>query len=86
MPISVSALIRMVVEKRLDEFSHPPPPDQTETPAEEPRTTDAAPQVSDEADAADQPVEEEEADQSVEEEETDQPAEEEETDQPVDEE
>lgn len=59
--ISVSALIRMVVEKRLDEFSHPPPPDQTEAPAEEPRaTTDEAPQVSGEEDAADQPVSEEE--------------------------
>lgn len=58
--ISVSALIRMVVEKRLDEFSHPPPPDQTEAPAEEPRATDEAPQVSGEEDAADQPVSEEE--------------------------
>ncbi|XP_032912568.1 radial spoke head protein 3 homolog [Catharus ustulatus] len=73
----LDSLIRTVVEKRLDEFSHPPPPDQTETPAEEPRTTDAAPQVSDEADAADQPVEEEETDQPVEEEETDQPVDEE---------
>lgn len=64
--ISVSALIRMVVEKRLDEFSHPPPSDQTEAPAEEPRATDAAPQVSGEADAADQPVaEKEETDQPV---------------------
>ncbi|NXN89817.1 RSPH3 protein, partial [Bombycilla garrulus] len=59
----LDSLIRMVVEKRLDEFSHPPPPDQTEAPepsAEEPRATDAAPQASDEADAADQAVEEEE--------------------------
>uniref|UniRef100_U3KDV5 Uncharacterized protein n=2 Tax=Ficedula albicollis TaxID=59894 RepID=U3KDV5_FICAL len=64
----LDSLIRMVVENRLDEFSHPPPPppDQTEAPAEEPRATDAAPQVSAEADADDQPVEgEEETDQPV---------------------
>ncbi|NXO89494.1 RSPH3 protein, partial [Certhia brachydactyla] len=66
----LDSLIRMVVEKRLDEFSHPPPSDQTEVPAEEPRATDAAPQVSDEADAADQPVaEKEETDQPFAEEE-----------------
>ncbi|XP_014744088.1 PREDICTED: radial spoke head protein 3 homolog [Sturnus vulgaris] len=65
----LDSLIRMVVEKRLDEFSRPPPSDQTEAPAEEPRETDAAPQVSGEADAADQPVEEkEETDQPVDEE------------------
>ncbi|NXO34954.1 RSPH3 protein, partial [Locustella ochotensis] len=52
----LDSLIRTVVEKRLDEFSHPPPSDQKEAPAEEPTATDAAPQVSDEADAADQPV------------------------------
>ncbi|XP_039425854.1 radial spoke head protein 3 homolog isoform X3 [Corvus cornix cornix] len=62
----LDSLIRVVVEKRLDEFSHPPPSDQTEAPAEEPRATDAAPQVSGEADAADQPIaEKEEADQPV---------------------
>ncbi|XP_041873033.1 radial spoke head protein 3 homolog isoform X4 [Corvus kubaryi] len=62
----LDSLIRVVVEKRLDEFSHPPPSDQTEAPAEEPRATDAAPQVSGEADAAEQPVaEKEEADQPV---------------------
>ncbi|NXC10518.1 RSPH3 protein, partial [Orthonyx spaldingii] len=59
-------LIRMVVEKRLDAFSHPPPSGQTEAPAEEPRPTDAAPQVSGESDAADQPItEKEETDQPV---------------------
>ncbi|XP_030123937.4 radial spoke head protein 3 homolog isoform X2 [Taeniopygia guttata] len=81
----LDSLIRMVVEKRLDEFSHPPPSAQTNAPSEEPRTADAAPK-SGEADAADQPVaEEEETDHPVaEEEETDHPvAEEEETDQPV---
>ncbi|OWK52471.1 Radial spoke head protein 3 [Lonchura striata] len=81
----LDSLIRMVVEKRLDEFSHPPPSAQTNAPSEEPGTADAAP-MSGEADAADQPVaEEEETDQPVaEEEETDQPvAEEEEADQPV---
>lgn len=61
--ISVSALIRMVVEKRLDEFSYPPPSDQKEAPAEEPRAADEAPQVSGEADAADQPAEKEETDE-----------------------
>ncbi|NXB14105.1 RSPH3 protein, partial [Rhagologus leucostigma] len=62
----LDSLIRMVVEKRLDEFSHPPPSDQTEAPAEEPGATDAAPQVSSEADAADQPVaEREQTDQPV---------------------
>ncbi|NXR47567.1 RSPH3 protein, partial [Hippolais icterina] len=61
----LDSLIRMVVEKRLDEFSRPPPSDQKEAPAQEPRATDAAPQVSGEADAADQPDEEKE--------ETDQP-------------
>ncbi|NXY17616.1 RSPH3 protein, partial [Atrichornis clamosus] len=52
----LDSLIRTVVEKRLDAFSHPPPSDQTEAAAEEPRPTDAAPQVSGESDAADQPV------------------------------
>ncbi|NXH45801.1 RSPH3 protein, partial [Dicaeum eximium] len=62
----LDSLIRMVVEKRLDEFSHPPPSDQTKAPAEEPTATDAAPQVSGEADAADQPVAENiETDQPV---------------------
>ncbi|NXB88960.1 RSPH3 protein, partial [Vidua chalybeata] len=82
----LDSLIRMVVEKRLDEFSHPPPSAQTNAPAEEPTTADAAPKMSGEADAADQPVaEKEETDQPVaEKEETDQPvAEKEETDQPV---
>ncbi|NWH29382.1 RSPH3 protein, partial [Chloropsis hardwickii] len=55
----LDSLIRMVVEKRLDEFSHPPPPAQTKAPAEEPRAADAAPKMSGEADAADQPVAEE---------------------------
>uniref|UniRef100_A0A8C3QHC2 Radial spoke head 3 n=1 Tax=Cyanoderma ruficeps TaxID=181631 RepID=A0A8C3QHC2_9PASS len=65
----LDSLIRMVVEKRLDEFRHSPPSGQKEAPAEEPRATDAAPEVSgtdagSEADAADQPVaEEEETDQ-----------------------
>ncbi|NXS38123.1 RSPH3 protein, partial [Pomatostomus ruficeps] len=63
----LDSLIRMVVEKRLDEFSHPPPSDQTEALGEEPRPTDAAPQVSGGTDAA--------SDQSV--------AEKEGTDQPV---
>ena len=63
---SVSALICTVVEKRLDAFSHKPLSDQTEAPAEEPRPTDAAPQVAGETDAADQPVaENEETDQPV---------------------
>ncbi|NXA91671.1 RSPH3 protein, partial [Melanocharis versteri] len=62
----LDSLIRMVVEKRLDEFSHPPPSDQTEAPAEEPGAPDEAPQVSGEADAAGQPVaEKEETDQPV---------------------
>ncbi|XP_015475868.1 radial spoke head protein 3 homolog [Parus major] len=62
----LDSLIRTVVEKRLDEFSRPPPPAPTEAPAEEPSATDAAPQVSGEADADDQPVEdEEETDQPV---------------------
>ncbi|RMC12883.1 hypothetical protein DUI87_10408 [Hirundo rustica rustica] len=62
----LDSLIRMVVEKRLDEFSRPPQSDQNEAPAEEPWATDAAPQVSGEADAADQPVaEKEETDQPV---------------------
>ncbi|NWW34201.1 RSPH3 protein, partial [Panurus biarmicus] len=62
----LDSLIRMVVEKRLDEFSHPPPSNQTEALAEEPRATDAAPQVSGEADAADQTIaEKEETDQPV---------------------
>ncbi|NXA84093.1 RSPH3 protein, partial [Thryothorus ludovicianus] len=66
----LDSLIRMVVEKRLDEFSHPPPSGETEAPAEEPRAREAAPQVSGEADAADQPVaEKEETDQPVAEEE-----------------
>lgn len=53
---SVSALIRTVVEKRLDAFSSQPPFDQTEAPAEEPKPTDAEPQVAIETDADDQPV------------------------------
>lgn len=62
--ISVSALIRTVVEKRLDEFSRPPPAAQTKAPADEPGATDAAPKMSGEEDAVDQPVaEEEETDQ-----------------------
>ncbi|NXS87455.1 RSPH3 protein, partial [Erpornis zantholeuca] len=62
----LDSLIRMVVEKRLDEFSHPPPPDETEAPAEEPSATDAAPEVTGEADPADQPVaEQDETDQPV---------------------
>ncbi|NXE88329.1 RSPH3 protein, partial [Menura novaehollandiae] len=56
----LDSLIRAVVEKRLDAFSQPPLSDQTEAPAEEPRPTDAAPQVSGESDAADQPVAEKE--------------------------
>ncbi|NXC85090.1 RSPH3 protein, partial [Cercotrichas coryphoeus] len=55
--VMLDSLIRMVVEKRLDEFSRPPPPP-PEAPVEEPRATDAAPQVSAEADADDQAVEE----------------------------
>ncbi|NXN65178.1 RSPH3 protein, partial [Himantopus himantopus] len=59
-------LICSVVEKRLDVFSHKPLSDQTEAPAEEPRPTDAAPQLAGETDAADQPVaEKEETDQPV---------------------
>lgn len=59
MAFSVSALIRTVVEKRLDAFSHKPLSYQTEAPAEESRPTDAAHQVAGETDAADQPVPEE---------------------------
>lgn len=67
---SVSALIRTVVENRLDAFSYQPLSDQTEAPAEEPRTTNAEPQVASETDTADQLVAEtEETDQSVEKEE-----------------
>ncbi|XP_054135548.1 radial spoke head protein 3 homolog [Melozone crissalis] len=62
--IMLDSLIRTVVEKRLDEFSRPPPP---APPAEEPGATDAAPKMSGEEDDADQPV--------AEEEETDQPEE-----------
>lgn len=63
---SVSALICTVVEKRLDAFSHQPQSDQTEAPTEEPRSTDATPQVAGETDTADQPVaEKEETDQPV---------------------
>lgn len=66
MAFSVSALIRTVVEKRLDAFSHKPLSYQTEAPAEESRPTDAAHQVAGETDAADQPVaEKEETDQPV---------------------
>ncbi|XP_041279790.1 radial spoke head protein 3 homolog isoform X1 [Onychostruthus taczanowskii] len=61
----VDSLIRTVVEKRLDEFSHPPPSAQTKAPAEEPGATDAAPKVSGEAGAADQPVAEEEPSDST---------------------
>ncbi|NWV61401.1 RSPH3 protein, partial [Malurus elegans] len=56
----LDSLIRTVVEQRLDEFSRPPPPEQTEEPAEEPKPTDEVPQVSGESDAADQPVAEQE--------------------------
>ncbi|NXY70341.1 RSPH3 protein, partial [Glareola pratincola] len=64
----LDSLICTVVEKRLDAFSHKPLPNQTEAPAEEPRPTDAVPQVAGETDAADQPVtENEETDHSAEE-------------------
>ncbi|NXC24072.1 RSPH3 protein, partial [Campylorhamphus procurvoides] len=63
--IMLDSLIRTVVEKRLEAFSHQPLSNQAEEPAEEPRPTDAAPQVSGETDAADQ--------QGTEKEETDQP-------------
>ncbi|KAL9864360.1 radial spoke head protein 3 homolog [Geothlypis trichas] len=60
----LDSLIRTVVEKRLDEFSRPPPAAQTKAPADEPGATDAAPKMSGEEDAVDQPVaEEEETDQ-----------------------
>ncbi|NWR65815.1 RSPH3 protein, partial [Bucorvus abyssinicus] len=63
----LDSLIRTVVEKRLDAFSCKPLSDQTEAPAEEPRPTNAAPQVASETDTADQPVaEKEETNQSVE--------------------
>lgn len=66
----VSALIRTVVENRLDAFSHQLLSDQTEAPAEESRTTNAESLVASETDTADQPVaEKEETDQSVEKEE-----------------
>ncbi|NXU88730.1 RSPH3 protein, partial [Xiphorhynchus elegans] len=63
--IMLDSLIRTVVEKRLEAFSHQPLSNQAEEPAEEPGPTDAAPQVSGETDAADQ--------QGTEKEETDQP-------------
>lgn len=63
---SVSALIRTVVEKRLDAFSQEPQSGQTEAPAEEPEPIDAAPQEADEIEAADLPVTaSEEGDQPV---------------------
>lgn len=63
---SVSALIRTVVEKRLDAFSQEPQSGQTEVPAEEPEPIDAAPQEADEIEAADLPVTaSEESDQPV---------------------
>ncbi|XP_054485611.2 radial spoke head protein 3 homolog [Agelaius phoeniceus] len=66
----LDSLIRMVVEKRLDEFSRPPPAAQTKAPADEPGATDGSPKMSGEEDAADQPVaEKEETDQPVAEEE-----------------
>ncbi|NXT86345.1 RSPH3 protein, partial [Anhinga rufa] len=52
--IVLDSLICTVVEKRLDAFSQKPLSDQA--PAEEPRPTDAAPQVASETEAADQPV------------------------------
>ncbi|NXF35538.1 RSPH3 protein, partial [Nyctibius bracteatus] len=63
----LDSLIRTVVEKRLDAFSHKPLSDQTEAPAEEPRPTDAAPQLlASETDTTDQLVaEKEETDQPV---------------------
>ncbi|NXU15223.1 RSPH3 protein, partial [Pardalotus punctatus] len=67
--VMLDSLIRTVVEKRLDEFSHPPLSNQTEAPAEEPKPTDAAPVSLPRylvRYAADQPVaEEEETDQPV---------------------
>ncbi|NXQ81499.1 RSPH3 protein, partial [Nyctibius grandis] len=63
----LDSLIRTVVEKRLDAFSHKPLSDQSEAPAEEPKPTDAAPQVLvSETDTTDQLVaEKEETDQPV---------------------
>ncbi|NWV13814.1 RSPH3 protein, partial [Ptilonorhynchus violaceus] len=81
----LDSLIRTVVEQRLDAFSHPPVSAQTEAPAEEPRTTDAAPQVSGETDAAEESEPTDAAPQlSGESDPADQPvAEKEETDQPA---
>ncbi|XP_055667090.1 radial spoke head protein 3 homolog [Falco peregrinus] len=56
----LDSLIRTVVEKRLDAFSHKPLSDETEAPAEELRPADAAPQANSETDAADQLVAEKE--------------------------
>ncbi|XP_037248885.1 radial spoke head protein 3 homolog isoform X2 [Falco rusticolus] len=56
----LDSLIRTVVEKRLDAFSHKPLSDETEAPAEELRPADAAPQADSETDAADQLVAEKE--------------------------
>lgn len=53
---SISALIRIVTEKRLDVFSQKPLPDQKEALAEERRPTDSAPQVAAETEDADQAV------------------------------
>lgn len=62
---SVSALIRTVVEKRLDAFSHKPQSDQTVAPAEESRPADTL-QGASETHTADQPLaEKEETDQAV---------------------
>ncbi|KAM9261201.1 radial spoke head protein 3 homolog [Cariama cristata] len=62
----LDSLIRTVVEKRLDAFSHKLLSDQTEAPAEEPKPTDAPPQAAGETDAAHQPgTEKEETDQPV---------------------
>ncbi|NXP76309.1 RSPH3 protein, partial [Ramphastos sulfuratus] len=61
----LDSLIRTVVEKRLDAFSHKPQSDQTVAPAEESRPADALQKAS-ETDTADQPLaEKEETDQPV---------------------
>ncbi|XP_064025429.1 radial spoke head protein 3 homolog [Pogoniulus pusillus] len=65
----LDSLIRTVVEKRLDAFSHKPQSDQTVAPAEDSRPADALQEAS-ETDTADQPLaEKEETDQAVAEEE-----------------
>ncbi|NXG51032.1 RSPH3 protein, partial [Psilopogon haemacephalus] len=61
----LDSLIRTVVEKRLDAFSHKPQSDQTVAPAEESRPADALQEAS-ETDTAEQPLaEKEETDQPV---------------------